>query len=349
MWSLIEARDYKRVYMDAVLPWQRAWLGRVFQNKENIIGRKRHLNAFYASWVVRQAAALLKAFQLFARRVICFDCRYTDMKPDRILHQTKLPRHWYTRMEIDIYMIKFTCEVKQPSAWIYSSASIFKYLWGALPRRRGWCFRKMRRTWISAWDERMNETSRWQVSKCTFFLPSSKFALKEVVLGVTQSNVNIQTYIRIDKQTKQKCTLYPADLHAGLSCQSWRLTLNLCNLITQDIEQVLWQDPSKMTATFMCWRCTQLWPSLISLKGRSLSYTVYPTTRGQSRCVLLRLRDTCLYVLSVLRLTKQKEKNKKGTVSKSNRLEFWLSRIRWARQSKHQDLISAPTCKSLAQ
>lgn len=49
-------------------------------------------------------------------------------------------------------------------------------------------------------------------------------------------------------------------LHAGLSCQSWRFALNLCNLITHKNKHFgqtsLWQGPSKMTTTFTYWRRT---------------------------------------------------------------------------------------------
>lgn len=81
--------------------------GGIFQNKGSIIGWKRHLNISLCSVCSnrpRIMRCIIKIVSALCRKGNLLDCRHTDMKPDRMLHQTKPLWHWRTHMQKDIYM-----------------------------------------------------------------------------------------------------------------------------------------------------------------------------------------------------------------------------------------------------
>lgn len=97
MQSLIEAR--KGFYLNAVYWEQRDRLEGTLQNKENIIGRKRRLNAFSCapSIVADSLLCIIKSiFAFCGEGVIFFDCRHAVMESDRTVHQTEVLWHWRT-------------------------------------------------------------------------------------------------------------------------------------------------------------------------------------------------------------------------------------------------------------
>lgn len=154
MQSLIEAR--KGFYLNAVHWEQRDRLEGIIQNKENIIGRKRRLNAFSCapSIVADSLPCIIKSiFALCGKGVIFFYCRRAVMKSDRTVHQTEVAWHWRTHAERGMRTCHRTAALRMNLQWYKELPRGTPFFCFPLGERRVW-FRdsKTRVRWKSTWE-----------------------------------------------------------------------------------------------------------------------------------------------------------------------------------------------------